>query len=288
MSQAKLVTILAIAALLVIAIGSVAYKIDEREKAIVVRFGKVVRQPDRPGLYFKLPMVDDVLKFDARILTLDAEAQRFLTQEKKNVIVDWFVKWRIADVRQYWVSLAGQELEARRRLEQRVRSDLLGEFGKRVVRDVVSGDRREIMKIVSQEADEQARNLGIEVVDIRIKRVDLPEDVSESVYRRMVAERSRIAKELRAQGAEEATKIRANADRQREILLAEAYGTAERVRGEGDGRATAIYAEAYNNNPEFYALYRSLNAYRQSFKGKDDVLIVDPSADFFKFLKNPR
>lgn len=286
MSQAKLMTVLVAIVLVVMAILSFAYKVDERERAIVVRFGKVVRFDDTPGLRFKVPFIDNVRFFDKRILTLDAEAQRFLTQEKKNVIVDWFVKWRITDTLEYFVTLGGREQEARRRLEQRVRSDLLGEFGKRTVRDVVSGDRREIMKIVSERADAEARKLGIEVVDIRIKRVDLPGDVSESVYQRMVAERARIAKELRAQGAEEAEKIRADADRQREILLAEAYGEAERVRGEGDGKATTIYADAYNSNPKFYALYRSLNAYRESFKGKDDIVIIDPSAEFFKFLKD--
>lgn len=287
MSQAKLMTILVAIVLVVMAVLSFAYRVDERERAIVVRFGKVVRFDDTPGLRFKVPFIDNVRFFDARILTLDAAPQRFLTQEKKNVIVDWFVKWRITDTLQYFVTLGGQEQEARRRLEQRVRSDLLGEFGKRTVRDVVSGDRREIMKIVSERADQEARKLGIEVVDIRIKRVDLPGDVSESVYQRMVAERARIAKELRAQGAEEAEKIRADADRQRQILLAEAYGEAERIRGEGDGTATAIYADAYGSNPGFYSLYRSLNAYRESFKGKDDIVIIDPSAEFFKFLKDP-
>ena len=287
MSQAKLMTILVVIGLVVMAILSFAYKVDQRERAIVVRFGKVIRFDDTPGLRFKVPFIDNVRFFDSRILTLDAEPQRFLTQEKKNVIVDWFVKWRITDTLEYFVTLRGDEREARRRLEQRVRSDLLGEFGKRTVRDVVSGDRGEIMKIVSERADAEARKLGIEVVDIRIKRVDLPEDVSESVYQRMIAERARIAKELRAQGAEEAEKIRADADRQREILLAEAYGEAERVRGEGDGTATAIYADAYGSNPDFYALYRSLNAYRESFKGKDDIVIIDPSAEFFKFLKDP-
>ncbi|MFQ5995950.1 MAG: protease modulator HflC [Acidiferrobacterales bacterium] len=288
MSQARLVTLVAIAVAIVVTLLSIAYTVDEREKAIVVQFGKVIRADDEPGLHFKYPFINDVRYFDARILTLDAEPQRFLTQEKKNVIVDWFVKWRIANTLQYWVSLGGQENEARRRLEQRVRSDLLNEFGKRNVRDVVSGDRLEIMKIVSQKADEEARTLGVEVVDIRIKRVDLPEDVSESVYKRMVAERARIAKELRAQGAEEAEKIRAAAEREREILLAQAYGEAERIRGEGDATATAIFAEAFGSSPEFFALYRSLNAYQTSFRGKGDVLILDPSAWFFKFLKNPR
>lgn len=288
MRQTRLVTLLAVTALILIGISSIAFTVAEWEKAIVVRFGEVVRLDEKPGLHFKMPFIDSVRKFDARILTLDAEPQRFLTQEKKNVIVDWFVKWRIADTLRFFVTLRGQEADARGRLEQRVRSQLLNEFGKRTVRDVVSGDRREIMKVVGEKADEEARTFGIEVVDIRIKRVDLPEDVSESVYQRMVAERARIAKELRAQGAEEAEKIRADAERRREILLAEAYGEAERIRGEGDGKATEIYANAFNSDPEFYALYRSLNAYRRSFNTKDDVLVIDPSSAFFRYMKDPR
>ena len=288
MNQAKLIIMVVIVAVILMGVRSFTFTVDQWEKAIVVRFGEVIHYEDQPGLHFKAPVIDTVYKLNGRILTLDAQPQRFLTLEKKNVIVDWFVKWRIADALTYWTSLGGQEQAARGRLEQRVRSDLLNEFGKRTVHDAVSGDREEIMRIVSAGADKEARTLGIEVVDIRIKRVDLDEKVSESVYQRMVAERARIAKEFRARGAEEAEKIRADAERRREILLAEAYGEAERIRGEGDGTATAIYAEAYSGDPEFYALYRSLNAYRQSFSGKDDVLIIDPSAEFFKFLKDPR
>lgn len=288
MNQAKLIIMVVIVAVILMGVRSFTFTVDQWEKAIVVRFGEVIHYEDQPGLHFKAPVIDTVYKLNGRILTLDAQPQRFLTLEKKNVIVDWFVKWRIADALTYWTSLGGQEQAARGRLEQRVRSDLLNEFGKRTVHDAVSGDREEIMRIVSAGADKEARALGIEVVDIRIKRVDLDEKVSESVYQRMVAERARIAKEFRARGAEEAEKIRANAERKREILLAEAYGKAERIRGEGDGTATAIYARAYGGDPKFYALYRSLNAYRQSFSGKDDVLIIDPSAEFFKFLKDPR
>ena len=288
MNQAKLIIMVVIVAAILMGIRSFTFTVDQWEKAIVVRFGDVIHYEDAPGLHFKTPVIDTVYKLNGRILTLDAEPQRFLTLEKKNVIVDWFVKWRIADPLTYWTALGGQEQAARGRLEQRVRSDLLNEFGKRTVHDAVSGDREEIMRIVSAGADKEARALGIEVVDIRIKRVDLDEKVSESVYQRMVAERARIAKEFRARGAEEAEKIRADAERRREILLAEAYGKAERIRGEGDGTATAIYAEAYGDDPEFYALYRSLNAYRQSFSSKDDILIIDPSAEFFKFLKDPR
>ncbi len=288
MNQAKLIIMVVIVAVILMGVRSFTFTVDQWEKAIVVRFGEVIDYQDKPGLHFKAPVIDTVYKLNGRILTLDAQPQRFLTLEKKNVIVDWFVKWRIADALTYWTALGGQEQAARGRLEQRVRSDLLNEFGKRTVHDAVSGDREEIMRIVSAGADKEARALGIEVVDIRIKRVDLDEKVSESVYQRMVAERARIAKEFRARGAEEAEKIRADAERRREILLAEAYGKAERIRGEGDGTATAIYAEAYGGDSEFYALYRSLNAYRQSFSSKEDVLIIDPSAEFFKFLKDPR
>jgi len=202
-------------------------------------------------------------------------------------LVDSFVKWRIADARQYFLRVGGSERGAKTRLEQLVNSGLRDEFGKRTVRDVVSGDRREIMRILTTNTDKEGREYGIEVVDVRIQRVDLPEEVSLSVYRRMKAERARIANELRAQGAEAAEKIRADAERQREILVADAYSKAEKIRGQGDARATAVYARAYNRAPRFYSLYRSLIAYKESFKNKDDIMIVDPSADFFRYLKKP-
>jgi membrane protease subunit HflC len=225
--------------------------------------------------------------FDSRILTLDAEPQPFLTKEKKYVVVDSFVKWRIEDALKYFLTVSGQEVDARRRLEQVVNSSLRDEFGKRTVHDVISTDRQMIMDILTAYADQEARKFGIVVSDVRIQRVDLPDEVSQSVYQRMKAERLRIANELRAQGAEAAEKIRADAERQREVLVAEAYGKAERVRGEGDAKATAIYAAAYTRAPEFYSLYRSLIAYKESFRKKDDIMIVDPSADFFKYMKKP-
>ncbi len=287
MSQNKLLASFAILLLILAALYASVYTVDEREKVIVVRFGQILRHDDPPGLHIKAPFLDEVRRFDARILTMDAEPQPFLTKEKKYVVVDSFVKWRILDARRYYLTVGGQEAGARLRLEQIVNSGLRDEFGKRNVVDVVSTERHKIMEILAAYANREARKYGIDVVDVRLQRVDLPEEVSHSVYQRMKAERARIANELRAQGAEEAEKIRADAERQREVLLAEAYRKAERIRGEGDARATAIYAGAYNRAPEFFTLYRSLNAYKEVFRDKDDILIVDPSSDFFKYMKKP-
>ena len=287
MNQSKLFAVLGIVLLVAITVRSTFYMVDEREKVIVVRFGQVLRYDDTPGIHFKSPFLDDARYFDSRILTLDAEPQPFLTKEKKYVVVDSFVKWRIDDALKYYLTVGGQEVDARRRLEQVVNSGLRDEFGKRTVHDVVSTDRHKIMEILTANTDREARKFGIVVTDVRIQRVDLPDEVSQSVYQRMKAERSRIANELRAQGAEAAEKIRANSERQREVLLAEAYGKAERVRGEGDAKATALYAGAYGRAPEFFSLYRSLNAYKESFRKKDDIMIVDPSSDFFKYMKKP-
>jgi membrane protease subunit HflC len=287
MNQSKLFAVLGIMLLVAITVRSTFYMVDEREKVIVVRFGQVLRYDDAPGIHFKSPFLDDARYFDSRILTLDAEPQPFLTKEKKYVVVDSFVKWRIDDALKYYLTVGGQELDARRRLEQVVNSGLRDEFGKRTVHDVVSTDRHKIMEILTANTDREARKFGIVVTDVRIQRVDLPDEVSQSVYQRMKAERSRIANELRAQGAEAAEKIRANSERQREVLLAEAYGKAERVRGEGDAKATALYAGAYGRAPEFFSLYRSLNAYKESFRKKEDIMIVDPSSDFFKYMKKP-
>ncbi|MEX2162656.1 MAG: protease modulator HflC [Sulfuricaulis sp.] len=287
MNQTKLFAVLGVALLVLITVRSTLYMVDEREKAIIVRFGQVLRYDESPGLHVKTPFLDEVRYFDSRILTLDAEPQPFLTKEKKYVVVDSFVKWRIEDALKFFLTVSGQEIDARRRLEQVINSSLRDEFGKRTVHDVISTDRQKIMDILTAYADQEARKFGIVVVDVRIQRVDLQEEVSQSVYQRMKAERLRIANELRAQGAETAEKIRADAERQREVLLAEAYGKAERVRGEGDAKATAIYAAAYTRAPEFYSLYRSLIAYKESFRKKDDIMIVDPSADFFKYMKKP-
>ncbi|MBA3034706.1 MAG: protease modulator HflC [Gammaproteobacteria bacterium] len=267
--------------------GSMLFTVDQRQYALVFQLGEIKEVIQEPGLSFKWPMIQNVRFFDKRILTLDSvEPERFLTAEKKPVLVDSFVKWRIADVRQYYISVGGDELLARTRLSQTVNAGLREEFGRRTIHDVVSGARDKIMADVQKKADSDARSIGVEIVDVRLKRVDLPPEVSESVYRRMETERKRVANELRSLGAAESEKIRADADRQREVIVAEAYRDAQKVKGEGDARAASIYGKAFGENPEFYAFYRSLEAYRQSFGNKNDLLVVDPSADFFKYLKN--
>nr|WP_090455463.1 protease modulator HflC [Nitrosospira sp. Nsp1] len=272
---------------LVVLAASSLYIVDQRQLAILFQLGEVVDVKTSPGLYFKIPLAQNVRYFDSRILTMDtAEPERFITSEKKNVLVDLFVKWRIVDVKQYYVSVRGDEMLAQTRLAQTVNSSLRDEFGNRTVHDVVSGERDKIMEIMRQKADADARKIGVEVVDVRLKRVDLPQEVSESVYRRMEAERKRVANELRSTGSAESEKIRADADRQREVILAEAYRKAQEAKGEGDAKASAIYAAAYQPNPEFYAFYRSLEAYKQSLKNKSDMLILDPSSEFFKYLRN--
>lgn len=276
----------AVIALFLLASSSL-YIVDQRQQAILFQLGEVVDVKTSPGLYFKIPLAQNVRYFDSRILTMDtAEPERFITSEKKNVLVDLFVKWRIVDVKQYYISVRGDEMLAQTRLAQTVNSSLRDEFGNRTVHDVVSGERDKIMEIMRQKADADARKIGVEVVDVRLKRVDLPQEVSESVYRRMEAERKRVANELRSTGAAESEKIRADADRQREVILAQAYRQAQEVKGAGDAKASAIYAEAFQPNPEFYAFYRSLEAYKQSFKNKGDMMVLEPNSEFFKYLKN--
>ena len=287
MSQGKIIAVVALGLLVIVTLISAVYSVDEREKVIVVRFGQILRHDDEPGIHLKTPFIDDARFFDSRILTMDADPQPFLTREKKYVIVDSFVKWRVLDAQLYYLTVGGQESEARRRLEQVINSGLRDEFGKRNVQSVVSAERGKVMQILTEYADRESRRFGIQVVDVRIQRVDLPDEVNQSVYQRMKAERLRIANELRAQGAEAAEKIRADAERQRDVLIANAYRQSETVRGEGDARATAIYANAYGQSPEFFALYRSLNAYKETFKKKDDIMIVDPSSDFFRYMKKP-
>ena len=265
------------------------FTVDQRQNALVFQLGEVVSVKTKPGLYFKLPLVQNVRSFDTRILTLDSsDPERFITSEKKNVLVDSFIKWRVIDARQFYVSVGGDETRAQIRLNQTVNDGLRAEFGKRTINEVVSGRREEIMSIIRAKADNDARKIGVQVVDVRIKRVDLPESVSENVFRRMEAERKQVANELRSTGAAEAEKIKADADKQREVIVAEAYRDAQRVKGQGDAKASAVYAAAYGKNAEFYAFYRSMQAYRESFKSKSDVMVLDPSADFFKYMKNPR
>jgi membrane protease subunit HflC len=283
----RLPFIIAILFAVFVTAGASLFTVDQRQYAMVFQLGEVKEVILEPGLSFKWPMIQNVRYFDRRILTLDSvEPERFLTAEKKPVLVDSFVKWRIADVKQFYISVGGDEVLARTRLSQTVNSGLREEFGKRTVHDVVSGERDKIMSDVQKKADIDARQIGVEIVDVRLKRVDLPPEVSESVYRRMETERKRVANELRSQGAAEAEKIRADADRQREVIVAEAYRDAQKIKGEGDAKAAATYARAFGQNPEFYAFYRSLEAYRQSFANKSDLLVVDPSADFFKYLKD--
>ncbi len=287
MNQNKLLAVVVLVMIGLLAVNATLYTVDEREKAVVVRFGQVIRYDDEPGLHWRMPLLDTVRLYSAQVLTLDAEPQQFPTIEKKYVVVDSFVKWRITDVLKFHVAVGGDEAKARERLSQVINSSLRGEFGKRTVKEVISGDRRKIMELLSVNADKDAKEYGIEVVDVRIQRVEFPTEVRDAVYRNMAAERARIAKELRAKGAEAAEKIRASAERERDILLAEAYRDAERMRGEGDAKATDVYGKAYSRSPEFYSLYRSLNAYKESFKDKGDIMIVDPSSDFFKYMKKP-
>ena len=274
-------------ALFVFAILSMSlFTVDQRQHALVFQLGEVKGQISEPGLHGKIPLIQNVRYFDKRILTLDtSEPERFITSEKKNVLVDLFVKWRIVDPKLYYISVGGDEARARTRLEQTVNAGLREEFGKRTVHEVVSGERDRIMDDMRDKADLDARKIGVQIVDVRLKRVDLPAEVSESVYRRMEAERKRVANELRSQGGAEAEKIKADADKQREVIVAEAYRDAQKVKGDGDARASAIYARAFGQSPEFYAFYRSLEAYRSSFKNKSDVLVVEPNSEFFKYMK---
>lgn len=275
----------AIAVLIILSLSM--FVVDQRQSAIVLQLGELVGVKKEPGLYWKVPLVQNVRYFDSRILTMDSvEPERFFTAEKKQVLVDSFVKWRIADVKQYYISVRGDEMVAQTRLMQTVNSIMREEFGKRSVSDVISGERDKVMEILREKADIDARKIGVQVMDVRLKRVDFPPEISDSVYRRMDAERKRVANELRATGNAESEKIRADADRQREVILANAYRDAQKIKGDGDARASALYAAAFGRNAEFYAFYRSMEAYKQSFKNKSDIMVIDPSSSFFKYLKS--
>lgn len=263
------------------------FTVNERERAILFQLGQIVRDDYAPGLYFKVPFFQNVRKFDARIQTLDAAPELYLTLEKKNVKVDSYVKWRISDVRRYFTATGGNERRAASRLHALNQTDLKDAFGRRTIPEVVAEDRAQIMTDLTVSLNEKAKGLGVQVTDVRIKRIDLEDAVGNSVYQRMAAERKEVAKDRRSRGEEEARKIRARAEREREVLLAEATREAERVRGEGDGAATEIYAQAYQRDPEFYRLYRSLNAYSRSFRSKSDVLLLQPDTAFFDFYKDP-
>ena len=270
-------------------VWSTIFVVDQRRYAVVFALGEVKEVISEPGLHFKLPPpFQNVLSLDRRILTIDTpDAERYITAEKRNLLIDTYVKWRIADPRQYYRSFGDSETRAQDRMSQIVRAALNEEVTKRTAREVVSGERDKVMEAVREKTKDDAAAIGVEILDVRMKRVDLSPEVSESVYRRMEAERKRVANELRSTGSAESEKIRADADRQREVLLAEAYRDAQRIRGEGDAKASQIYAQAFGQNPEFAQFYRSLEAYRASFANRSDLLVIDPSSEFFKYMKSP-
>ncbi|MCG6865559.1 MAG: protease modulator HflC [Thiogranum sp.] len=285
-SSIRLVLVLALA---LVVLGAFSmFQVGQWEKALLFRLGEIVSTDLKPGLHFKMPFINNVRKYDGRILTLDVDPERFLTVEKKNVIVDSFVMWRIADVGRYYTAVLGDERHAGQRLEQIIKDGMRGQFSKRTINEVVSGVRDEIMVQLTTDANRQAKAIGIEIVDVRVKRVDLPAEVSNSVYRRMQAERARVAKEFRSQGAEAAEKIRADADRQRQVLIANAYRDAEQTRGQGDARAAEIYADAYSKDKEFYSFYRSLQAYKQSFQPGQDMMLLQPEGEFFEYFNGAK
>ncbi len=276
--------LLALAAMLV---SSFLFTVHETELGIKVRLGNIIDDKLEPGLHGKIPLVHQIHKFDARILTLDVNPEKMLTRENKNVIVDFFIKWRIADASTFYLRNGTEESSANSKLTQLGNNEVRNSIKSRTIRQVVSTSRSELMTEISSKLDDQAANLGIEIVDVRIKKVELPEDVRESVYQRMEKERAKIAREIRSEGEETSKKIRATANRVREETLATAYADAEATRGDGDGESARIYAEAYTKDPEFYSLYRSLSAYRQAFSGSNNVLLLQPDSEFFRYFNNP-
>jgi len=288
MSKSSIIFIIALLIGLVVVTSSM-YVVDEREVAIKLQFGEIIETDIRPGLHFKVPFFQAVRKFDARILTLDSRPERFLTVGKKFVIVDAFIKWKIIDVKSYYKATAGNRWQATTLLSNSTNKGLRDEFASRSLTEVVSGERDELMAIITSKLNEQTKGeFGIEVLDVRVKGIDLPEDLSKNVYRRMSTEREREARETRSQGKELAEGIKANADRQKVVLEAEAYREAEQIRGDGDAIAANTYATAFNKDAEFYSFTRSLKAYTDTFSGKDDMLLLKPDSEFFKYMKNPR
>jgi len=284
----RLATILITGFIALMLLSSTVFVVDQRKFAIVFALGEVKQVISEPGLHFKLPPpFQNVVYLDKRIQTLDPkEAERFITAEKKNILVDAFVKWRVTDPRLYFVSFGGDTGRAGDRMQQIIKSSLNDEITKRTVAEVISGQRGKVMELIRTKVVTEAKQIGVEIVDVRLKRVDYVEQINNSVYERMKAERSRVANEARSTGAAESEQIRADADKQRTVILAEAYREAEKIKGEGDAKASAIYAEAFGRNPEFYKFYRSLEAYRASFRTKADVMLVDPQSDFFKYFKS--
>ncbi len=271
-------------------LSSTVFIVDQRKYAAVFAFGELARVIEEPGLQFKLPPpFQSVQFFERRILTIDTpDAERFITAEKKNLLVDSYVKWRIVEPRRFFISFRGDERLAQDRLNQLVKSALNEEFTKRTVRELISEQREQVMQNIRKKVAEEAADIGIEIVDVRLKRIDLLAEISESVFRRMEAERKRVANELRSTGAAESEKIRADAERQRDIILSRAYRDAQKIKGQGDAKATALYGEAFNRDPQFAQFYRSLEAYRSSFKTKQDLMVMDPNSEFLKFMKSSR
>ena len=276
--------------IIVIAIGAYfsLFTVKQYQQAIVFKFREIERSDFEPGLHAMIPLVNIAQKFEKRLLNLDQEPQRFLTKEKKDVIVDYYVKWRITDVEKFYTATRGDVLYANGLLAQRINRALRDEFGERTVQEVVAGERTQILSVVTSSTPNLPDELGISVIDVRTKRIDLPAEVSNSVYERMRAERNRVAKDFRARGSEAAERITANADKEREIILANAYRDAEIIRGEGDAQATEIYAAAYTKDEEFYSLYRSLNAYQNSFSNSNDIMLIEPESDFFRYFNNAK
>ncbi len=287
MSGRQMSILIGLVVLLAIVSNSL-YVVNERERAVLLKFGEVVSTDIEPGLHFKIPVVNDVRRFESRLITLDSSPQRYLTAEKKALIVDSFVKWRVADAGKYYTATGGDEFSANSLLASRVDNGLRNKFGERTVYEVVSGERDALMAEITKELDDIALNeLGIHVLDVRVKGIDLPPEVSNAVYSRMSTEREREARDHRSRGRELAEGIEADADRQKTVIEANAYREAEQIRGEGDAIAAEVYANAFNQDPEFYAFYRSISAYKSSFAGKEDLLVIDPESDFFRYLKNP-
>ncbi len=276
--------IIAIAVVAGIIFSTCTYTVDETQRAILFKFGEIKAADIKPGLHFKMPFINNVKVFDSRILTLDVKPDLFPTSEKKYVYVDFFVKWRIDNVRNYFVATGGLEERANSRLSQITKDELRDEFASRTIKEAVSGERSDIMEALVVKANQISQELGIEIVDLRVSRIDYTDDISGSVYERMRAERDRVAKDFRARGRESSEKIRAAADRERQITLANAYKVSEQLRGEGDATAAEVYAKAYGRDPEFYALTKSLNAYKQTFNSKSDVLVLEPDSQFFRYF----
>lgn len=274
--------------LLIAAASASVFHVNQNEKAILFRLGEMVSADLKPGLHFKTPVINNVSTFDARVLTLDAKSERFLTSEKKNVIVDSFAKWRIGDVGLFYTTVGGDEFQANLRLDQIMKDAMRSEFGVRTIKQLVSEDRSELRDTLLTKLSPVAAKFGIELIDIRIKRIDLPPEVSSSVFQRMRAERERVAREFRSQGAENAEQISAEADKQRQVILANAQRDAENIRGGGDAQSADIYAKSYGKNPEFYAFHRSLQAYQTAFQNTQDTLVLKPDSDFFKYFNSEK